>query len=192
MVYSPRLIIVVGNPGSGKDILVRAVYDLGTQHANVVPKHTSRNRIKDDGKEMICSDDPNFALEKCDVVYENYGDRYGIETVKIWKGLKRGIFQVLVVSNVDAINKLRTIFGGLIILVYVHSEIQPDEYQNTESKHGYEQEYIKRRVTEYNKAFRSYLRNFLAFKHVFIYTDSDEDLYDQIFRLFRSYEKREL
>ena len=189
MSYTPRLILVVGNPGSGKDILVRAVYNLGAQHANVVPKHTSRKRRSDDGEEMICSDDPNFALNKCDITYENYGDSYGIQTSQIWEGLKKGVFQVLVVSNVNAINNLWSICGRLVGLGYVHSEVPPDEYKKAELKHGNDKKYIKRRLSEYSMAFNNYLRNFLAFDHVLIYAGIDEDLYDQIFRLFRAYEK---
>lgn len=182
-----HLFIIVGSPGSGKDLLIRAVNDLGAQHAEIVPKHTSRQRWDDDGNEMICVWDPEHDLANCDIIYENYGDKYGIKGGEIWEGLSKGVFQVIVVSDVDAINKLRRVFGELVVLVYVHSEVDADEYQCIEA-HGKDSEYVQCRVAEYELAFNVYLENFLAFDHVLIYSGLKEDLFDQIFRLFRAYE----
>jgi guanylate kinase len=187
MIFVQRLFVVVGTPGSGKDRLIRAVNDLGAQHADVVPKHTSRQRRDDDGSEMICY--PDCDLEACDIRYENYGDQYGIESSTIWKGLREGTFQVVVVSNVGAINELRRKFGEFMVLIYVHSEVDAKKYRRLEQKKGESIEYVERRVTEYRLAFDAYLKNLLAFDHVLISSDFNEDLYDQLFRLFRAYER---
>ena len=192
MIITQRLFIIVGTPGSGKDLLIRAVNDMGAQHAQIVPKHTSRARRRDDGNEMICPGDPDYDLEGCDVTYENYADRYGIKSDRIWKGLRKGAFQVVVVSNIDAIKDLQRIFGELMVLIYVHSEKTAEEYRREEAKHGNGNGYVKRRTEEYGLAYRLYLENFLAFNHVLIYSglrEDLEDLYDQVFRLFRAYER---
>lgn len=198
MMFLQRLVIVVGAPGSGKDWLIRAINDLGTQHAEIVPKHTSRMRWPDDGPEMICPDDLGHNLSGCDIIYENYGDSYGIESDRIWEGLRRGSFQVVVVSNVDAINDLHARFGELVLLVYVHSETDIEEYRDREKKLKKDleyveyAEYVERRAREYRTAFDIYLRNYLAFEHVLIHSGLKEDLFDQIFRLFRAYERGDL
>jgi len=192
MIFTPKLVLVVGTPGSGKDLLIRAVNDLGAQHAQIVPKHTSRARRPDDGEEMICFDDPGHNLSACDLTYENFGDRYGVETSLIWNGLRRGVFQVAVISNIEALNTLKRLFGDLVILVYVHSEIQADEYLQAEATSERNSEYVRKRAEKYQAAHDVYLRNFLAFDHVLIYTGVQEDLFDQIFRLFRAYERLEL
>ena len=186
-----RLIVLVGSPGSGKDLLIQAVNKLGAQHAEVIPKHTSRERWQDDGEELIFADDKNYDLKACDVQYSNYGDRYGISSSLIWSSLSKGVFPVVVVSNIDAINQLRDKFGDLIVLVYVHSEKDVDEYKIEEArKKGVH--YVMPRVTEYRQAYKIYLNNFQAFDHVLINCDDPEDLYDQIFRLFRAYERGDL
>jgi len=191
MISAARLVVVVGAPGSGKDLLIRAVNDLGIMHAQIVPKHTLRDRRLDDGNEMICHSDPKFNLEACDIIYDIYGDRYGIESTNVWDGLKNGVFQVIVVGDISAINKLREIFSELMLLVYVHSEMSADEYQRNEAAFG-DADYVKRRAEDYRKAFDVFLKNYLAFDHVLIYGGAPEDLFDQIFRLFRAFERGDL
>jgi len=192
MTSTPRLFVIVGAPGSGKDLLIRAVNQLGTLHAGIVPKHTSRARRGDDSEEMICPGHSNHDLDGCDIRYKNYGDEYGIKSAEIWEGLRKGNSQVAVVSNLDAIKELQQIFGEFMVLVYVHSKMDAEEYQREAVKYGGDAGYVKRRVAEYQHAFYFYLRHFLAFNHVLIYAGLDEDLYDQIFRLFRAYERGDL
>jgi len=192
MTATPRLFVIVGTPGSGKDLLIRAVNDLGTLHAGIVPKHTSRARRSDDSEEMIFSDHSDYDLAGCDIRYDNYGDEYGIKSVQIWEGLRKGNSQVAVVSDLDAIKELQRIFGEFMVLVYVHSRMDAEEYRREAAKHGDDAGYVERRVAEYHHAFDIYLRHFLAFNHVLIYSGLPEDLYDQIFRLFRAYERGDL
>jgi ribose 1,5-bisphosphokinase PhnN len=195
--YVQRLFVIVGTPGSGKDLLIRAVDDLAVQHARIVPKHTNRKRRPDDGDEIICPEDPDCDLEGCDIKYANYGDKYGIKTSKIWEGLGKGIFQVIVVSNVEAINKLRDIFGELVLLIYVHSEVDADDYRRIEAERKsdpeyLDTEYVERRAKSYKLAFDTFLENYLAFNHVLINSGSSDNLIDQMFRLFRAYERGDL
>jgi hypothetical protein len=186
---TPRVFVIVGGPGSGKDDLIQAVRDLGTRHAAIVPKHTSRRRRHGDEDEMICSDDANFALDACDVRYDNYGDAYGISSQAIWDGLSAGISQALVVSSITGINALRERFGELLVLVYVHSELTQDQYVAIQLPEGDAHDlYSARRAAAYRDAFRLYVENILAFDHVLLASTMKEDLYDQLFRLFRAYE----
>lgn len=188
MGHKSKIFLVVGTPGSGKDLLIQAVNDLGSLHARIVPKHTSRIRYEDDGNEMICSDDPDYDLEGCDVKYENYGMFYGVKSELVWDYVKEEISQVIVVSNIEAINKLISIFGDLVVLIFVHSEMNPEEYKKEQLAQGKDLEYISERVNKYKKAFNIYLNNFSLFKHVLIYAGSPENMFDQIFRLFTFYE----
>ena len=185
-----KLFIIVGNtPGdqniaNGKDLIIQAVDSLGALHAEIIPKYTSRGIKEDDGNEIICDCEftlnsqgtydvfiPEHGYVNCDIVYSRKGNMYGFNSQEIWNGLKRGMFQVVVISEVETINKLREIFGGLVILVYVHSH-------NVECLNGKAEE-----------EFKLFSENFAAFNHVLIYEDKAEDLYDQMFRLFKAYEK---
>lgn len=175
-----NIFVIVGGNNSGKDEIIRAVQDLGGLHAQMIPKFTSRARQEDDGKEIRCNyifkeydtgkykvvsqeDDKEF---NCDIVYFKNNNYYGIDTHQIWNGLRKQKFQVIVVSEVEAINKLIEKFGSLVVLIYVHG------IDNEEA------------LVE----FRLFLENFNEFDHVLIAESRKEDLYDQLFRLFRAYE----
>ena len=211
--YTPRLFLVVGSPASGKDELISAVNTIGTLHAEIVPKHTNRKPRDDDGDEMICKmklvngvevDNPNYDIGGCDVVYDNYDDQYGIKTSLIWDKLREGIIQVAVVSNTNALNQLKGKFGNLAIVIYVYSQISREKYReremerklaNLKAENGSdstseeENKYINSRVADFDKAWDIYVENFMLFDHVLIYADMQEDLFDQVFRLFKAYEK---
>lgn len=209
--FTPRLFLVVGNPASGKDELISAVHIIGSLHAEIVPKHTDRNWRPGDDDEMICAFVPddntgemvkndNYDLKGCDVQYTNYGNTYGIKTSYIWDQLLSGRFQVLVVSNKKALNKLKSIFGHIAVTIYVYSHFSREDYRKKEYERErtkqeqlpnyiINQEYIDMRVEAFDMAWRLYEDNFLLFDHVLIYADKQEDLFDQIFRLFRAYEK---
>ncbi|MBN1487119.1 MAG: hypothetical protein JW981_05710 [Anaerolineae bacterium] len=189
LVFLQRLFVVVGTPGSGKDFLIRAVHELGFHQVQIVPKHTSRDRRPSDGDEMICPGDPGYNLSGCDIIYENYGDYYGIDFDKVWRGLRQGVFQVVVVSNIEALDRLREVFGQLMVLVYVHSGMDANEYRDAELVYGGDANYVERRAEQYRLAFDVYLQNYLAFHHVLINSGVPEDLLDQLFRLIRAYER---
>ena len=175
-----NIFIIVGGHNSGKDELIRAVQDLGALHAQMIPKFTSRPRQEDDGKEIKCNyifqkdDNGNYKvisqeddkIYKCDIVYYKNQNYYGIDTHQIWSGLRKQKFQVIVVSEVEAINSLIEKFGSLVVLIYVHSMTEEETLPE----------------------FQLFLDNFNEFDHVLIAENRKEDLYDQLFRLFRAYE----
>jgi ribose 1,5-bisphosphokinase PhnN len=182
-----RIFVVSGGPGSGKDALIQAVRVMGSLHAQIIPKHTSRTRRRSDGTEMICSDDANWALDKCHLKYNNHGDYYGIEVDKIWAGLASNLHQIVVVSNRDAINAICEQFFDAVVLIYVHSDVGVADFVSNEAD-GEQDAYVKVRSTGYEDAFKMYIDNISAFDHVVIYSGSQEDMFDQMFRIFKYYD----
>lgn len=163
-----RLFIIAGDSTSGKDEIIRAVYSLGGCHAKIISKYTSRKQRADDGPEIICSDNPKFIdYKNCDISYEVNDRTYYINSNDIWDGMRTGLFQVISVSDAKTINILKSKFGNAVVLVYVHSSYSDNK----------------------DDALELFTTNFDKFNHVLIYEGIKEDLYDQIFRLFRAYEK---
>lgn len=189
MSATPVIFVVVGTPGSGKDLLIQAVNDMGILHCRIVPKHTDRGRQADDSNEMICCGDLGYDLSGCDLVYRNFDNTYGVKLELIWNQLRSRAAQVIVVSNPAAIDELIAAFGTLVKLVFVHSAMDVEKYRADQLSRGNAKEYVERRVRAYNDALSLYYRNIGRFDHVLIYADSREDLFDQIFRLFTYYER---
>lgn len=171
-----KLFIIAGNASSGKDNIISATRELGSFHAQVVRKYTTRQATSEDGNEIVCrlTDEGNPNLQynekdvekNCDICYERNGNKYYIDSREIWDGMKSGLFQVISVTDAETINQLKKKFGNAVELIYVHSdsETTPTELD-------------------------LFVDNFDKFDHVLIYEDKYEDLYDQLFRLFRAYEK---
>lgn len=189
MATKTRVFLIVGVPGSGKDVLIQAVNDMGVLHAKIVPKHTSRNRQSDDGTEMICCDDELYDIDGCDIIYENYKSKYGIKSLDIWENINREVAQVIVVSNINAINKLLEMFGEAVKIIFIHSSLNADQYRKEQMALGNSNEYIENRISKYDKAIEMFHGNYKYFDHVLIFENSEEDLFDQIFRLFSYYEE---
>ena len=178
--FTSKLFVVAGNASSGKDNIISATRELGAFHAQIVTKYTSRAATKEDGSELVCAKLVNGSINpefkkfkemlnsgKLDVItYKRNGNDYYINVDEIWDGMKDGKFQVISVTEAEAINQLKKRFGNAVVLLYVHSDaaITPKE-------------------------FDLFVNNFDKFDHVLIYESKFEDLYDQLFRLFRAYEK---
>ena len=182
-VSGAKIFIISGAENSGKDEILQGVEALARNKASVIAKHSSRNQKLDDGNELICKhiikdinvpekeieyiSNPDYNLDKCDIVYRRKGNSYGLITQEIWDGLQQGFFQIIALSDSEAINRLVQIFGDLVVLIYAYSN---------------------RNAADKEMAFDTYLNNINMYDHVLIYEDKKEDLYDQIFRLMNFYE----
>lgn len=69
----PKLFIIAGNAASGKDEIIKAVNEMGTLQATIIPKYTSRAQDEDDGNEMMCKEIPNPQKIK------DFQDEYDLE-----------------------------------------------------------------------------------------------------------------
>ncbi len=181
-----RLFVIVGADESAKDNCIEAIKSLGKLHAETVKKRTTRNEKLGDNDEMVCQNiidkenstpetvvykpNPDYDMEKCDFLYERKGNIYGLVTKEIWDGLKKSMFQVVSITNIKAIKKLKQIFSGFMVLIYIHSA----------------------NVSCEEEAYNILLNNYLEFKHILIYEDKLESLYDQFFRLFKLYESNRI
>lgn len=174
-----KIFVVAGNPGSGKDYIIKAANKLGCKQ---IPKHTSRRRNPNDGSEMICCDDKDFDINGCNLKYKNYGETtYGIKTKDIWENLICGnSHQLLVCSNVETIKALKEGFGECVVVLYVHSDITPEEYRAEEHRQGSSSQYIQDRINGFKNAHRDYVSNISLYDKCLIYADDEKELLRQL------------
>lgn len=182
----PKIYVFSGNPGSGKDEALEIIRIQGILHSIILPKHTTRHREKNDGEEMICPDDEEFNIESCDLRYNNFGETYGINTEEIEERLKDGISSSIVVSNKDALDELKRKFPEAIVNIYIQG-LSKEEYIIQQKEH-LEEDYVKKRICEYEKADELYYNHWLEFNHVIINNGDLSDLKRQIDSIQRYYE----
>lgn len=182
----PKVYIFSGNPGSGKDEALETIRIQGILHSIILPKHTTRHRQESDGEEMICFEDEGFDMQSCDLQYNNFGETYGINTNEIKERLKDGISSSIVVSNKKALEQLKRKFPEEIVNIYIQG-LSKEEYMIQQKTH-LEEDYVKKRIEEYEKADELYYNQWLDFNHVIINNGDLSDLKRQIDSIQRYYE----
>jgi hypothetical protein len=119
---------------------------------------------------------------------------YFIDLQLIRDGLNRGKSQVIVLSDWTSIDKLKKEFGEQVIVIFCHSQISEDEF--TKKAKGTA---IADKRENFRKQLDDYAERFCDYRHVIIYGeneighDSDgrqEELIDQLFKLFHAYEQK--
>ncbi len=184
---NPKIYIFIGNPGSGKDKALETIRVQGILHSIIMPKHTTRARKDDDGEEMICLGDKLFDMDSCDLTYINYGNTYGINMQELHERIEDGISSSLVVSNAEAIKKLKEEFPNELVTIYIHG-LSKEEYILQQKDH-LEDEYVKNRLEKYDQADELYYNQGLEFNHVMIDNGDLTDLKLQIDNIMRYYEE---
>ena len=212
----PVLYVISGNGASGKDELIEATFAMGKLYAGVIPKYTSRSQKQDDGPEIICkhiriegSDEfvinPEYesflALRKQDpdrfLSYWGNGGKfeYTIDMKLLRESLGAGRSQVIALSDIDTINTLLHEFGDQVVPVYCNSQISKEEY----GEKGEGDEIDNARLAVFEQQMDEFIENYMLFRHVVIYAENkldhesdgrQEELIDQLFRLFRAYEEQ--
>lgn len=172
--YANKIFVIAGGPGFGKKLLIQRANRVGCLQ---IQKHSDRQRNSNDGSEMIFKGEPNYHLEDCKLQYENFGDNYGIDILPIWKNLiMTDKHQILTCSKVETLRDLKAIFHEAIISIYVHSEMNIEEYIKAEQQKGSSREYIQNRANEYYTAHRNYAEHFNEYDKSFLYTGSEREL----------------
>ena len=213
----PIIYVVSGNGASGKDELIEATYAMGKLYADVMPKYTSRNQKPDDGPEIICkcnkSDSnpsefiPNPAYsaylqqraenpDRFAVYFGNGGKfEYAIDMQQLRARLGAGRSQVIALSNISTILKLKNEFGDQVVPIYCNSQISKEEFQGNVA----DDEIGRAKYEEFERQLNDFIENYMLFRHVVIYAENElghasdsrqEELIDQLFRLFRAYEEK--
>lgn len=184
---NPKIYTFIGNPGSGKDEALETIKVQGILHSIIMPKHTDRKRREDDGEEMICPEDDRFNMGLCDLKYVNYGTTYGIDTKELHQRLKDGISSSLVVSDREVLERLQEEFPTELVKIYIHG-LSKEEYEIQQKDHLNE-EYVKKRLEEYEKADKLYCDQCLEFNHVIVNNGDLTDMKVQIDNIMRYYEQ---
>ena len=150
----------------------------------IFKKYTTRSprEFEDDA---ICTKD---MPAKCDLVYEQYGVRYGFQFDKLYDLLEKGKSPIIVLNDVRAVEDVRTALAPQVVSLFLYRN-PPDynkffEEEMRRAQANTDLEKITRSAqTRFDKAkaiYRIYIENIYLFDNVILNTNSFEYTKQQI------------
>lgn len=190
-----HIITLTGAAHCGKSEISKMFMDCaGKYFAPIrIEKYTTRKRRKND-EDVKCVDK---IPKECDLVYEQYGVRYGLELEELYEYLEHGHTPIIVINDIRAVEDLKSVFGSLVISLFLYRRPAVyEEFYMEEKERASENitnEDIKRNArTRYEKAqaiYRIYIENIQLFDRVILNVFQLETTRIQVNHIVRSLEK---
>lgn len=168
-----HIITLTGPAHCGKSTIRQMFIDLKKEIfvPIMLKKYTTRaQRTNDD--DVICV--PRIP-KGCDLVYEQYGVRYGMRMEDLYKHLEAGETPIVVVNDIRAVEDIKSVFGSLVFSVFLYRKAATYEEFYAEEKERYPEkskEEIERSArTRFEKAqaiYRIYIENIQLFDKVIL------------------------
>lgn len=177
-----HVITITGPSGSGKSTTLS--YLLAYEDLNfspvMVPKYTTRPPHAGDFGEVIHKDP---IPDGCDLVYEQYGVRYGLELRTIFAHLTDGFSPIIILNDIRAVEDVRNCWRGLVRSLFIFRKSPSREQYNELARiRGVSKEKESPEV-RYQKAkalYRIYIENIPLFDHVILNSGTFNELKAQV------------
>jgi guanylate kinase len=175
-----NIITLTGQSQCGKSTVINLFMESENEffRPERIKKYTTRKGRAND-EDVICKSEipPN-----CDILYEQYGNLYGLDSDMFYKMLRQGKTSIVVINDIRAIEDLRSIFGDLIISLFLYrkpadlNEFEKEEKERVKETKGEKDKIIADIAkTRYEKAqaiSRIYIENIQMFDHVILNIDN--------------------
>lgn len=158
--FNSKIYVIISTPAAGKSTITKIVNNQGSLDTLIMPKMAARKRVAKDGEEMICMGDKLYDMDSCDIQYINYGTTYGIDTKELEERQKDGISSTLILSNIDAIQKLKQKFPTSLVPIYVHGSPHFKDDYISQHQADLDSPYYKQRIEDFDKATELYYKLF--------------------------------
>lgn len=187
----PYVITITGPSRAGKSTTVeyfKRFADAGFK-PEMVQKYTTRSpRERDTDCKVI---DGRVIPPDCDLVYEQYGERYGLKLQTLIDHLHAGQSPIVIMNDVRAVEDIRGLFRERVrsLFIFRHDPLSPayhDELVETRGDKAGEIRFAKARTI-----YRIYIENIHLFDHVIINNGSLNELEMQVRQIVRSLKESE-
>lgn len=137
-----------------------------------IPKYTTREqRTKE--KDVKCVDK---IPSECDLVYEQYGVRYGVSLESLYQKLEEGYTPIIVLNDIRAVEDLKAILGSMVYSIFIYRKPAVlEEFLKEEKERAAvnldNSDIIQIAKTRYEKAqaiYRIYIENIHLFDRVIL------------------------
>lgn len=141
-------------------------------HPVIFKKYTTRSARQSDD-DVICVEN---LPPKCDLVYEQYGVRYGLRFDDLYEHLEKGESPIIVLNDVRAVEDVRTALCPQVVSLYLYRQppnlLQFIEEERRRAKQTMsDNEIINIAQSRFDKAksiYRIYIENIHLFDHVIL------------------------
>lgn len=196
------IITLTGPSQSGKSLLMSKIQNLGAAlrekgeffYPEIIRKYTTRHlrwdeeRMLEKGKHADV-EHVNKIPEECDVVYQTYGVRYGIQTRILSEKLEQGYSPVIILNDIRVVEEIRKFFSGRVLSLFLFRKVpQLEDFKKEAQNRGNISE--TEVVARYEKAvaiYRIYIENIILFDNVVLnsveYESGEEQTDDTILDL---------
>lgn len=149
----------------------------------MIKKYTTRARRSNDDDVECVSRIP----KGCDLVYEQYGVRYGMKMGKLYELLEAGKTPIVVINDIRAVEDIKSALGSLVYSIFlyrkpaIYEEFYEEEKERYPEKKKEEIENSAR--TRYEKAqaiYRIYIENIQLFDKVVLNTFHEDITKQQV------------
>ena len=171
----PNIITLTGPSQSGKSTAIQLLREASFPGYKpiTIPKYTTRKPRKDDRPDEVISVHPDKELDVklgLDLVYQQYGERYGLRSASIVEALKSGETPIIVLNDVRIITEVKRLFGRAVRSVFVYRKAPKREsfYQDSENRSAQDPATIETRLRKAEAIYRIYIENIALFDHVLI------------------------
>lgn len=183
MKYKNFIITLTGPSQSGKSLVMKKIQQLGEElwasniafSPVIIRKYTTRYLRWDEEKliekgEQIDVEHVQRIPGSCDLVYQTYGVRYGIETKILLEKLENGQFPVVIINDIRAVEEIRKYFSGKVLSLFLFRKIpELKDFKKEAQIRGNMSE--TEVVARYEKAiaiYRTYIENIILFDNVIL------------------------
>jgi guanylate kinase len=177
-----RIIIIAGGSFSGKDKLVNAMIQMEPKKVLSYQKGATRPKNKNDNDELLHLKKLN---KRYNIKYNKNGYEYGLSSKDIWTSLAKEKIVLIVLSDLESIKKIKSIFQEICVVIYLHANIDFEELEKARTE--LDNKEFDKRKNSLNELHKTYISNMDIFNHVLLNTSESEDLYDQAFNILDFY-----
>lgn len=186
-----RLITITGPTGSGKSTLLKDLLALADDRFQpvVVSKYSTRPPRPSDGSEVISVE---TIPPSCDLVYEQYRVRYGLEKRTLLELLCQQRTPIVILNDIRVVEDIRRHFGRIVRSAYVYRKAPSlDAFTALATERSADQTEYTTRFRKAQAIHRIYIENISIFDWVILNVGSRQRMKTQIKRLVAA-DQREL
>jgi len=188
-----RIITFSGVSCSGKTTIVNLLKARKQFPVDILQKVTTRESRLNESMEILCVKTIDY--KKYDIIYHQYGVRYGLSSETIWRSLRNGKYVLAIINDMRAIGDIKEAFGNLAVPCYLYRDISPGALRQMikkrlldSSTETDEKDEIQLRIDKLPVMFQKYVENITLFDHIILNVGTKSYMVEQMENIITHYD----